>query len=141
MTDIHDKATRSYNMSRIRGKDTSPEKIVRKYLFSKGLRYRVHASNLPGRPDIVLAKFKTVVFVHGCFWHAHERCSRFVLPKTRRKWWRDKLSRNKERDKENIAALTEQGWQVLEIWECELDEEHLRNLTEKVKGYTQSGKS
>jgi DNA mismatch endonuclease, patch repair protein len=83
MADVHDKETRSYNMSRIKGKDTKPEMLVRKFLHAKGFRYRLHVKNLPGKPDIVLPKYKTVIFVHGCFWHKHEGCKYFVVPKTR----------------------------------------------------------
>ena len=87
MTDVHDKKTRSYNMSKIRSKDTKPELLVRKFLFSKGLRYRLHVSTLPGKPDIVLPKFKTVIFVNGCFWHRHEGCQKSSAPQTRTVWW------------------------------------------------------
>ncbi|MDJ1471876.1 very short patch repair endonuclease [Xanthocytophaga flava] len=120
MTDVHDKKTRSYNMSRIRGKDTKPEMIVRKFLFSKGYRYRVHGKKLPGKPDIVLPKYKTVIFIHGCFWHGHEGCKYYVIPKTRTEWWLDKINRNKEKDKESFNELILAGWRVLTIFECEL---------------------
>ena len=91
MADVHDIKTRSYNMSRIRAKDTKPEILVRKFLFGKGFRFRLHSKNLPGKPDIVLPKYKTVVFVHGCFWHGHEGCKYLVIPKTRTSWWLNKL--------------------------------------------------
>jgi len=120
VADVHDKATRSYNMSRIRGKDTKPEMIVRKYLFSKGYRYRLHYKNLPGKPDIVLPKFRTIIFIHGCFWHGHEGCKYFVVPKTRTTWWLDKIGRNKQLDDDNFLKLSAQGWKVLVIFECEL---------------------
>jgi DNA mismatch endonuclease (patch repair protein) len=92
MTDVHDKETRSYNMSRIRSKGTKPEVLVRKYLFSKGFRYRLNVKNLPGTPDIVLAKYKTAIFIHGCFWHRHEDCKYFIIPKTREEWWLQKAA-------------------------------------------------
>lgn len=120
MADVHDKKTRSYNMSRIKGKNTKPEIIVRKHLFSKGFRYRLHVKDMPGKPDLVLPKYKTVIFVHGCFWHGHEGCRYFVIPKTRTEWWLNKINGNRERDKENTARLRDNGWQVLTIFECQL---------------------
>lgn len=120
MTDVHDKATRSYNMSRIKGKDTKPEMLVRKFLFSKGFRYRLHDKKLPGKPDIVLRKYKTVIFVHGCFWHGHKGCKYFVVPKTRTEWWMDKIGKNVENDKANKSKLKKTGWKVIEIWQCQL---------------------
>ncbi len=101
MTDVYDRLTRSYNMSKIRGKDTKPELLVRKYLHSRGLRFRLHDTKLPGKPDIVLAKHHFVVQVQGCFWHEHERCKYFVVPKTRTEWWLDKINKTAQRDKEN----------------------------------------
>ncbi len=118
--DVHDKKTRSFNMSRIRSVDTKPEMIVRKFLFSKGFRYRLHAKNLPGKPDIVLPKFKTVIFVHGCFWHGHRGCKYFVIPKTRTSWWRDKIDKNKANDLKNMKRLRQDHWKVITIFECEL---------------------
>ncbi len=120
MTDVHDKKTRSYNMSRIRSKNTKPEIIVRKYLFSQGFRYRLHDKKLPGKPDLVLPKFRTVIFVHGCFWHGHEDCRYFVVPKTNPEWWLRKINRNRELDKKNALELARLGWQVITIFECEL---------------------
>ena len=96
MADVHDKATRSYNMSRIRATDTKPEMIVRKYLHAKGFRYRLHKSNLPGKPDLVLPKYHTVIFVNGCFWHGHKGCKYFVLPKTETEWWKQKIEETKK---------------------------------------------
>lgn len=112
--------TRSYNMSRIKGKDTRPEEIVRKYLFSKGFRYRKNDPKLPGKPDIVLPKYRTVIFVNGCFWHMHEGCRYFVWPKHNAEFWEKKIRDNAERDKRNYKKLEEQGWKVLTIWECGL---------------------
>lgn len=130
MSDVHSKETRSFNMSRIKGKDTKPEMLVRKFLFSKGFRYRLHGKKLPGTPDIVLPKYKTVVFIHGCFWHGHQSCKYFVVPKTRRDWWLDKIGRNIGNDEKNIAALKEKGWNVIVIWECELKK---NNFSKKIE--------
>lgn len=118
--DVHDPQTRSYNMSRIKGKQTKPEELVAKYLFLRGLRYRRNVKILPGKPDIVLKKYKTVIFVNGCFWHLHKGCKYFVWPESNREFWRNKLLKNKERDKTVKEALEKSGWQVLVIWECEL---------------------
>lgn len=120
MTDVHDKATRSYNMSQIRSKDTKPELIVRKFLFSHGFRYRLHDKKLPGRPDIVLPKYKTVIFVNGCFWHGHENCKYFVLPKTKINWWHDKINKTIQNDIDYKNELESNGWKILTIWECQL---------------------
>lgn len=120
MTDVHNKETRSYNMSRIKGKDTKPEILVRKFLFSKGFRYRLHDKKLPGKPDIVLPKYKTVIFIHGCFWHGHEGCKYYVVPKTRTDWWLEKIGKNILNDSKAIQSLTEIGWKVVVIWECRL---------------------
>lgn len=120
MTDVHSKAVRSYNMSRIRSRDTKPELLVRKFLFSKGFRYRLHPKNLPGKPDIVLSKYKTVIFVNGCFWHGHENCKDFVIPKTKTDWWLNKIMGNKRKDLENSQKLIEAGWKTITIFECEL---------------------
>lgn len=118
--DVHSKTTRSFNMSRIRSKDTKPEMIVRRFLHSKGFRYRLHRKNLPGRPDIVLLGNKTAIFVHGCFWHGHSGCKYFVLPKTRTQWWREKIARNKLNDKRKRLAIKKEGWRIVTLWECEL---------------------
>lgn len=120
MADVHPKEIRSYNMSRIKGKNTKPEILVRKFLFSKGLRYRLHNNQLPSTPDIVLPHYKTAVLIHGCFWHGHEGCKYYVAPKTRTDWWLAKINRNIERDKENKLLLQKAGWQIIEIWECNL---------------------
>ena len=120
MTDVHDKETRSYNMSRIREKDTKPEMMVRSFLFSHGFRYRLNLKHLPGKPDIVLAKYKTVIFINGCFWHGHHGCKYFVVPKTRTEWWLEKINGTIERDEKNMNELKELGWNVITVWECEL---------------------
>lgn len=111
---------RSRNMAAIKGKDTKPEMIVRKYLFSRGLRFRVQVRKLPGNPDIVLPKYKTVIFVNGCFWHGHEGCKYFRLPKSNVEFWKEKIERNIKRDKESTQALFDLGWKVVRVWECEL---------------------
>lgn len=128
MADVHDKATRSYNMSRIKGTDTKPEMLVRKYLHAHGIRYRLHNKNLPGKPDLTLAKYHTVIFVNGCFWHGHKGCKYFVLPKTRTEWWRDKIEETIKRDIKAMKDLKESGWNSTVIWECELKPEK-RNTT------------
>ncbi len=120
MADVHSVATRSYNMSRIKGKNTKPEMLVRKYLFAHGFRYRLHSKNLPGKPDIVLPKYKTVIFVHGCFWHGHKDCKYFVVPKTRTDWWLNKINGNKANEVKKVEALQQAGWKVLTVWECQL---------------------
>lgn len=111
---------RHYTMSRIRGKDTKPEVLVRQYLFAQGLRFRKNDKRYPGHPDIVLPKFKTIIFVNGCFWHGHEGCSKFVMPKSNIQFWQDKIARNKARDVADVAALEDMGWRVITLWECEI---------------------
>lgn len=113
--------TRSENMSRIRGKNTRPEMVVRRALWAAGLRYRLHEKKLPGHPDLVFPSRRTVVFVHGCFWHCHEGCKHFRIPKTRTDWWVAKLERNVARDKEACTKLRAAGWRVIVIWECEVE--------------------
>ena len=125
MADVHSKETRSYNMRRIRSKNTKPEIAVRKFLFANGYRFRLHRKDLPGKPDIVLPKYKTVVFVNGCFWHGHENCKYFVLPKTRADWWKEKINRNKELDLINHEKLIAGKWKVITIFECELKKEKI----------------
>lgn len=107
-------------MSRIKGRDTKPEILVRKYLHANGFRFRLHVKDLPGKPDIVLPKYKTVVFVHGCFWHAHEGCKYFKIPDTRTEWWTDKIYGNQKRDLEHRQQLQALGWKVIVVWECGL---------------------
>jgi len=120
MTDVHSKKVRSYNMSMIKGKNTKPEMLVRRFLFSNGFRYKLHDKKLPGKPDLVFPKYKTVLFIHGCFWHGHEGCKYYVVPKTRTEWWLNKINRNKQKDAESILLLKQAGWKVLNIWECQL---------------------
>jgi len=118
--DIWDKEKRSQVMSKIRSKNTKPELTLRKALFAKGFRYRVNDKKLPGKPDIVLPKHKTVIFVHGCFWHKHEACKYAYTPKTNTEFWIDKITSNVERDKINTEKLTVAGWKVVTVWECEI---------------------
>jgi DNA mismatch endonuclease, patch repair protein len=118
--DVHTKEQRSYNMSQIRSSNTKPEMLVRKFLHANGYRYSLHNKKLPGRPDIVLTKYKTIIFIHGCFWHGHANCKYFKIPKTRTKWWTDKINTNKTNDAKAVKALKKDGWKVIIIWECKL---------------------
>ena len=120
MSDVHTPATRSYNMSQIKGKNTKPEMLVRQYLHAHGLRYRLHDKTLPDKPDLVFPKYKTIVFVHGCFWHQHKGCRYFVVPKTRTEFWLNKIGKNVVNDERQQAELVAAGWKVLTVWECEL---------------------
>ncbi len=129
MTDIFPPEKRSDIMRRIKGRDTRPELIVRKYLFSKGFRYRINVKRLPGKPDIVLRKYHTVIFIHGCFWHGHENCSLASKPKTHSEFWTSKIARNKERDLKTRAKLKAMGWNTLVVWECQLQRRAERNRT------------
>lgn len=120
MTDRISTEHRSWNMSRIRGKNTKPELLLRSLLHRAGFRFRLHVSNLPGKPDIVLPKYRTAIFVHGCFWHRHEGCANATMPKSRVDFWTEKFRRTVERDSEKQVQLERAGWQVLRVWECEL---------------------
>ena len=137
VADVHTPEQRSYNMSRIRGKNTKPEELVRKYLFAQGLRYRKNDARFPGKPDIVLPKYKTVIFVNGCFWHAHNGCKYFVWPKSNVDFWKKKINGNIQRDLRNNQLLSEQGWNVIVIWECQLKkstfDETMQHLVEQIK--------
>jgi len=137
LADIFSKSKRSEIMSKITGKETKPEIIVRNYLFSQGFRYLKNDKRYPGKPDIVLPKHETVVFVHGCFWHGHN-CKKGSLPDTRREFWENKINGTKKRDIRNRKALEDKGWKVLSVWECELKsnqrEERLNKLAQKIKG-------
>lgn len=121
MTDRIDRVRRSWNMSRIRGKDTSPELVVRSLLHKLGFRFRLHVKDLPGKPDIVLPRYRTVIFVHGCFWHRHARCKLAYTPKSRVRFWKSKFAGNVARDKKACAQLRRQGWKVLTVWECSVN--------------------
>lgn len=144
MADVMTPEQRSQCMAAIRGKDTKPEMIVRKFLFSKGLRYRIQVKNLSGCPDIVFPKYRTVIFVNGCFWHGHEGCKYFRLPKSNVEFWSEKIKTNIARDLKNEARLREQGWRVIRVWECSLKTVATRNkflegiyedITVKHKGF------
>ena len=128
MTDTFSPDKRSWVMSRIRSGNTSPEKIVRSYLHACGYRFRLHRKDLPGKPDIILPRFNTAIFVHGCFWHQCPKCSSGRLPKSNLAYWETKLKKNQDRDKRNIKSLKSLGWKVIVIWECEIDEKSIDRL-------------
>lgn len=139
MSDSISPEHRSWNMSRIRGKDTKIEVMVRKYLFSKGYRFRKNDKRYPGKPDVVLPKYHTVIFVNGCFWHHHEGCKNATMPKTRTDFWKEKLGKNVANDRKHIRLLEEAGWNVITLWECELEkdfEARMNTLIEELKAYT-----
>jgi DNA mismatch endonuclease, patch repair protein len=132
MVDIISKEKRSWNMSRIKSKDTKPEKIVRSLLYRMGYRFRLHITDLPGKPDIVLPKYRTVMFVHGCFWHRHKGCKYAYNPKSRIDFWEKKFEGNIERDRKQQGALKKLGWEVIVIWECQIkDVKYLTDMIEK----------
>ena len=137
MTDVVDKATRSRMMSGIRGKDTKPELIVRKHLHAQGFRFRLNVNSLPGRPDLVLPRWRTVVFVHGCFWHRHAGCRFTYTPKSRTDFWQKKFEKNIQRDAAAVLALKKGGWHVIVLWECTLKNNRcqpaLAELTEQIR--------
>ena len=132
MTDIYSKRKRSQIMSKISGKETMPEILVRKHLFSKGFRFRKNVKKLPGKPDIVLPKYKTVIFIHGCFWHGHKNCKASKLPETRRAFWEEKIAGNIERDKRNITRLKNERWETVIVWQCEISSREKRQKRFKV---------
>lgn len=140
MADIKSPEERSYNMAAIKAQNTKPENLVRKFLFSEGFRYRKNDRRYPGTPDIVLPKYKTMIFVNGCFWHGHEGCRYFVWPQNNEEFWRKKISANIERDARNLETLQNLGWKVIVIWECELKpkvlSETLKALKEKLQEQT-----
>lgn len=124
---------RHKNMAAVRSKDTKPEMVVRKYLWSRGFRYRVNNPRLPGHPDIVLRKYHTCIFVNGCFWHGHEGCKYFRMPKTNTEFWERKISRNRERDREEQKQLARMGWHCITVWECELKGERREKTLESLE--------
>ena len=126
------KEQRHHCMSTIKGKNTKPELLVRKFLFAHGFRYKLNHPHLPGHPDIVLRKYRTCIFVNGCFWHKHEGCKYFVVPKTRTEFWLNKINRNQERDKEVKKQLAKMGWHSITIWECELKPSKKDNTLESL---------
>ena len=129
MTDTLTTEKRSYLMSKIKGKDTKPEMIVRRYLHSHGFRYRLHVKSLPGSPDIVLKKYRTAIFINGCFWHGHENCLFSRLPKTRTEWWKIKISKNIKRDKEKCILLHNLGWHTMTVWSCQLKSSSTKDIS------------
>jgi DNA mismatch endonuclease, patch repair protein len=133
MADIVDRLTRSRMMSGIRGKHTKPELAVRKALFAAGFRYRLHPKGLPGRPDIALPALRSVVLVHGCFWHRHPRCRFAYSPKSNVRFWLDKFDSNVRRDKLARIALQKAGWRVFTVWECEVNDAHLNRLVRELR--------
>lgn len=133
MADVVDRATRSRMMSGIRGRDTKPEILVRKFLHAQGFRYRIAPKNLPGKPDIVLPKYKTAVFVHGCFWHRHRGCKYAATPSTNVQFWQTKFAQNVSRDEAAKTLLRRSGWRVLVVWECQLRESRLSKLARRIK--------
>src|SRR5690606_20085781 len=128
MSDIFSSKKRSEIMSKISGKETKPEILVRKYLFANGFRFRKNVKTLPGKPDIVLPKYKTIIFVHGCFWHGHKDCKKSKLPETRKEFWTSKITNNIERDQGNKEELKKLGWNIIVIWECELKNIKLQSI-------------
>jgi len=141
MTDIFDKEKRSSIMRSVKSTNTSTEIVVRKWLYSRGYRYRIHRKDLPGTPDIIISRLKIAIFVHGCFWHNHENCGRATIPKTRTEFWTDKFAKNRKRDKLKEEALKEAGWNVVVLWQCQIERgefadilcESLRKLEDSAK--------
>ena len=141
MADVHTTEIRSFNMAMIHGKDTKPEIKVRKYLFSKGFRFRKNDRRYLGKPDIVLPKYKTIVFVNGCFWHGHKDCKYYSLPKTNSDFWQKKINRNIERDAQTYQSLASDGWRIIVVWECQLKnkkvfEETMLDLERRIKEFS-----
>lgn len=133
MTDVVNASTRSWMMAGIRSRDTKPEMQVRKYLHASGFRFRLNVRSLPGSPDLVLAKWRTVIFVHGCFWHRHECCTLAYTPKSRQDFWLEKFEKNVTRDANAIAALKAAGWNVIVVWECELKGDKCAETMERIQ--------
>lgn len=131
--------TRSEMMARIGAKDTKPEMLIRRGLHARGLRYRIHVGSLPGRPDIVLPRFRSVIFIHGCFWHAHEGCKYFRIPRTRSEFWKAKLLGNHQRDVEKVEQLKLDGWRVLTVWECATKSNSVDFLVNTIVSWLEDG--
>ena len=134
--DIWSKMKRSEVMSNIRSTNTKPEIIIRSLLFRNGYRFRIHQKTLPGKPDIVFAKYRTVIFVHGCFWHNHSKCKEGRIPSSNSVFWKEKLKKNINRDKVNISKLKDLGWKVIVVWECEIDKQLDRTINKIIKVLT-----
>ncbi|OGN90083.1 MAG: hypothetical protein A2Z74_00240 [Chloroflexi bacterium RBG_13_46_9] len=137
--DTLSKEKRSSIMAAVHSKDTTTEFLVRRYLWAQGIRYRVHLADLPGKPDIVIRRWKVAVFIHGCFWHGHENCQRGRLPKSRTKYWRSKVASNKERDRSIVRKLRAEGWRCVVVWECQLRTQRAASITlQLIAGQIQS---
>ena len=132
MPDVLTPTQRHRCMAHIRSKATKPEMAVRKWLWAHGYRYRLNVKSVPGKPDIVMRRYRTAIFVNGCFWHGHEGCKQFVLPKTNTGFWQTKIVRNRERDRQNIDLLRTNGWQVVTLWACSLTKDRLENTMQQV---------
>ena len=132
--DVHSSSQRSFNMSQIKGKNTKPEMIVRQWLWQNGYRYRLHRKDLPGKPDIVFAGLRKIIFVNGCFWHKHN-CNYFKWPKSNTEFWRQKIEANVRRDADNYISLNTTGWDYMVVWECEIKERNLEPLWERIKAF------
>lgn len=131
MADVHEPSVRSYNMSRIRSRDTKPEMIISQFLRQNRFKFEDHAADLPGKPDFVFRRRRRVIFVNGCFWHGHHGCKYFVVPKTRRTWWLKKIAANRSRDARNVQKLVRDGWKVLTIFECRLKQKSRQHTLER----------
>lgn len=131
MPDVLTPTQRHRCMSRIRSKATKPEMAVRRWLWAHGYRYRLNVKSVPGKPDIVMRRYRTAIFVNGCFWHGHEGCKHFVLPKTNTDFWQTKIERNRKRDKKNYGILIDSGWQVIVLWECQLTKLRIENTMQQ----------
>jgi len=140
MADRISREARSRNMANVKSKNTKPEMLIRKYLFSQGFRFRLHDKMLPGKPDIILPKYKTVIFVNGCFWHGHSNCKYFTIPKTRSEWWMEKINKNINNDSTAEIKLQELGWKVVKVWGCELKKSNidhtLSGLLKQIKKFS-----
>lgn len=133
MTDVHNPEVRSYNMSQIKGKNTKPELLVRKFLFANGFRYKLHVKDLPGKPDLVLTKHRIAIFINGCYFHHHEGCKLATTPSNNREFWIGKIEKNVIRDKKNEELLLKLNWTVLQIWECEIEPRKQYSLVREKK--------
>ena len=141
MSDTLTPAQRSYNMSRIRSRNTSPERAVRHALWNKGYRYRLNDKRLPGSPDLVLPKYRAVIFINGCFWHGHRGCTKYTVPKTNEQFWREKVARNIARDELNAQRLDTLAWTVITVWECELSKKNLDATIKRIEADLQAAKT
>ena len=132
MADTHTAQQRRFNMQQIKSTNTKPEMLVRKFLFAHGYRYKLHDKKLPGKPDMVLPKYRTVIFVHGCFWHGHYNCKYYTVPKTNTDWWLNKINTNKANDTKAVKALKKDGWKIITVWECDLKPAKVEKTLKKI---------